>query len=64
MLDVLIVIFDFEAELSRLATERHVLVALGDEIEVTRGAGLGGFFCVGGSGGEGSPDHCRKGTEA
>ena len=51
MLDSLVIVFDREAEVAGIAAKRHVLVALGNEIEVAGGAGRGGLFCVGGGGG-------------
>ena len=64
MLDALVIIFHREAEITGIAAERHVLVALGDEVEVAGRAFLGGFFGICGGGLEGFYSRSRKGAEA
>ena len=64
MLDALVIIFHREAEITGIAAERHVLVALGDEVEDVGRAFLGGFFGICGGGLEGFYSRSRKGAEA
>ena len=64
MLDALIIIFDLEAESAGIAAERHVLVSLGDEVEIAGSACFGGFFCICGGGLEEFYPRSRKGAEA